>query len=183
MLIFLKTVEGQSRCGTLGLVRLRTSETRPGVIRAGPFRSREREWAAPRAKAAPSRGKARNRRLAHVVRTRNVGLRFPISKPRKGFLTLMTVEGRLAAETHALGLRTGSAVAGAGENHRSLELRQGRVIAERGLTRCPGRSSISTIRVRKHEGGLFLIAVKGLSRLAECADVWAIRRSGACGSE
>ena len=118
-------------------------------------------WVAPRAKAAPSRGKARNRRLAHVVRTRNVGLRFPISKPRKGFLTLMTVEGRLAAETHALGLRTGSAVAGAGENRRSLELRQGRVIAERGLTRCPGRSSISTIRVRKHEGGLFLIAVKG----------------------
>ena len=46
MLIFLKTVEGQSRCGTLGLLRLRTSETRPGVIRAGPFRSREREWAA-----------------------------------------------------------------------------------------------------------------------------------------
>jgi hypothetical protein len=37
----------------------------------------------------------------------------------------MTGEGRLAAETHALGLRTGSAVARTGDNHRALELGQG----------------------------------------------------------
>jgi len=121
-------------------------------------------WVAPRAKAEPSRDKARNRRLAHVVRTRNVGLCFPIGEPRKGFLTLMTGEGRLAAETHALGLRTGSAVACTGDDQRPFEL--GNTSEERQHQPAMRRGGVSPgIAKRFKPGALFADGMKDIQQV------------------